>query len=74
VTKETRKSALSDSRFCVKNCSPGKSGERPQGKIRAAEKLPATAGGILLKSLPRKSSKMKSDGTVPQTDTGGQVE
>ena len=74
MTKETKKSALSDSRFRAKNCSPGKSGERPQGKIRAKEKFPATAGEILLKSLPRKSSKIKSEGTVPQTDTGGQVE
>ena len=30
--------------------------------------------GICVKSLPRKTSKNKSMGTVPQTDTGSQVE
>ena len=51
--------------FMDKNCFPGKSGKQPQGEIRSVEKLLATAGGIFLKSLPRKPSKIRSAGTVP---------
>ena len=43
-------------------------------QIQASEKFCATAREIPLSGLPRKASRVKVEGTVPKTNTGGQVE
>ena len=62
-------------------CPLCKSGGLIKFKYRRWAKLFATAKGILVKSLPRKTSNSlaarlrgRGVGTVPQTDTGSQVE
>ncbi len=42
--------------------------------LRVQSKGEASADPMLGSTLPRKTSKHKRDGTVPQTDTGGRVE
>ena len=42
--------------------------------LRVQSKGEATADPMLRSTLPRKTSKHKHIGTVPQTDTGGRVE
>ena len=42
--------------------------------LRVQSKGEATAKPMLGSTLPRKTSKHKRNGSVPQTDTGGRVE
>jgi hypothetical protein len=42
--------------------------------FRVQSKGEATADPMLRSTLPRKTSKHKRNGSVPQTDTGGRVE
>ena len=68
VTEDTNWSTLLDWCYLNKNCMLGKSGIH---KIRLKVKLSSTDGGIPVKSLPRKTSKVKYVVTVPQTNSGG---
>ena len=70
-TEHIYSGALLDWRPCSKMRMLGKSGIH---KHRESGVRPASAGGITVKSLPRKTSKLTVRTTVPQTDTGDQLE
>ena len=54
---------------------PGKSGSLPlMAILSGAEIFPVRRREIRQSALPRKFSKHKERGTVPQTDTGSQLE
>ena len=42
--------------------------------LQVRSKVEASADAILRSTFPRKTSKHKHNGTVPQSDTGGRVE
>ena len=48
--------------------------ENPQVTVQTEHKIPGSPGRIYQSALPRKFSKLNKPETVPQTDTGDQVE
>jgi len=46
----------------------------PRARIQELEKGSSTGEPIRVSELPRKVPKIKNTGSVPKTDTGGQVE
>ena len=69
-TEHIHSGALLDWRQCSKICSAGKSA----GRYREQGALLGSPKGTAVKRLPRKTSKLTSCTSVPQTDTGVQLE
>ena len=69
-TEEINRRALLDWRLHSKICLVGKSAKR----YRESGVLSLSGGGTVVKRLPRKTSKLTVRTSVPQTDTGVQLE